>query len=287
MQQRDFLSSWQDVQKPVTSSQISLSAYCFGDFCLCRNGMPVAEREWVRKRARSLCAYMIYRQGQFLSKELLIELFWPDQEFEAAQRYLAVLLHLLRRILEPDLQRGDQSRYLAHEHEGYRFNAEGLLWSDVQVFENAYERAVAHHRAGETCRAAQAFLQVTQLYRGAYLSNALYEEWCNLPRRRFLDMYINALLHLADYSFKQGDYRQCLDWLNRGLGEDNCHEELHQRRIQVYQQLALYNEAMRCYHDYCQVMAGELDSLPSPQMRYVYEQLRVACSSPRENIYRT
>jgi DNA-binding SARP family transcriptional activator len=256
-----------------------LQIYCFGDFRFYRYGQLVLDSEWKRKRARSLCAYLVFQQGHFISRDHLVELFWPELEQETGLRNFAALLHLLRRVLEPGLQRGQQSRYLVREHEGYRFDPGGELWSDVHHFVRSFERALEHHRVGQRCRAAQAFLEVVQLYRGTYLSNELYEEWCINPRRHFRDLYIDALMHLADYAAQQEDHRQCIHWLNQGLREDNCHEELHQRRIEAYRQLSLYNEALRCYHNYCEVMAEELDSLPSPQMRTVYEQLRTICPS--------
>jgi DNA-binding SARP family transcriptional activator len=270
-------------QSPIEAPQVGLYAYSLGDFRLSREGCSVADIEWKRKRARSLLAYLIYRQGQFLSRDHLLELFWPDHDIEAAQRNFAAQLHLLRRILEPNLQRGQASRYLLHEHEGYRFDPDGLIWSDVRHFDLLYKHAMSYHCEKQWCKAAQAFLQLVKLYRGAYLSNELYEQWCIVPRRLYLKMYLDALLHLSDYAFQQGDHRQSLHWLNQGQREDNCHEELYVRRIRVYQHMALYNEALRCYHDYCEVMEEELDSLPSPQMRSVYEQLRTICPSKYHN----
>lgn len=280
----------QDVSSPpfptfypeMPTSQLPLQVYCFGDFRLYREGQLIDDPQWKRKRARSLCAYLIYHQGHFIPRDQLIELFWPEQSVEAAQRNCAAQFHLLRRILEPGLQRGQKSRYLVREHDGYRFDPEGMLWSDVKQFELIYEQAIQHHCASETCKAARAFMQLGRLYLGDFLNNERYETWCIAPRRRFLNMYIDSLIHLSDYAFKQGDYRQSLHWLNRGLREDKCHEELHQRRILTYQQLTLYNEALRCYHDYCEVMEEELDSYPSPQMRVIYEQLRTACPSANQ-----
>lgn len=275
MQKDDFsVSLLFAEQSGADRPQTELHAYSLGDFHLKRGGFPVAEIEWKRKRARSICAYFIYRQGQFLSRDHLLELFWPEQTLEAAQRNFAAQLHLLRRVLEPHLQRGQASRYLQREHEGYRFDPQGLIWSDVRHFESLYKCAMDFHCEKQRCKAAQTFLQLVKFYKGAYLSNELYEQWSMVPRRQFLKMYIDALLHLTDYAAQQGDYRQSLHWLDLGQREDNCHEELHLRRIQIYQHLSLYNEALRCYHNYCEVMEEELDSPPSPQFRSVYEQLR-------------
>jgi DNA-binding SARP family transcriptional activator len=262
-----------------SAHQSALQIYCFGDFRLYRYGQLVPEAEWKRKRARGLCAYLVFHHGQFVPREQLIETFWPEADWATGLRNFAVVLHTLRRILEPGLQRSQQSRYLVREHEGYRFDPNGELENDVQRFLRFFEDAKRHHRAGQRCQAAQAFLNMIKLYRGAYLSNDPYEEWCIAPRQHFRSVYIEALLYLADYAFQQGDYRQSIYWLDQGLLADNCHEELHQRRILAYQQLDLYNEALRCYHTYCEVMEEELDSSPSPHMRVVYDQLRTICPS--------
>lgn len=273
---------WPSDNEP--SHQPALRIYCLGDFRLYRNAQLVPEAEWKRKRARGLCAYFVFRQGQFIPRDQLIEMFWPEADWETGLRNFAVVLHALRRILEPGLQRGQHSRYLVREHEGYRFDSNGELWNDVQHFLRFFEEAKHYHRAGQRCQAAQAFLSMIKLYRGVYLSNDPYEEWCIAPRQHFGSIYIEAILYLADHTFQKGDYRQSIYWLDQGLMADNCHEELHQRRILAYQQLDLYNEALRCYHTYCEVMEEELDSSPSPHMRTVYEQLRAICPAAYREI---
>lgn len=73
---------------------------------------------WRRIKVRALLAYLVLKRGP-VPRETLIEVLWPDLDYEAGLRNLNTTVYNLRRSLEPDLKRGSDSRFVIYEGSNY------------------------------------------------------------------------------------------------------------------------------------------------------------------------
>lgn len=71
----------------------------FGGLRITRDGQVIT-RFQTRKTA-ALLAYLAYFRGKVVAREVLADLFWPDNDPEAGRNSLRVALNSLRRQLEP------------------------------------------------------------------------------------------------------------------------------------------------------------------------------------------
>src|SRR5438105_12443794 len=65
-------------------------------------GAGRAVRRFATRKVAALFAHLAYYTDRPHPRELLIELLWPESEFEAGRKSLSVALTALRRELEPD-----------------------------------------------------------------------------------------------------------------------------------------------------------------------------------------
>lgn len=161
---------------------IRLHIYCLGRLDLVRRGHQVEEKEWDpegkvgRWRVQTLFSYLLLRGSRGASREDLIALLWPGHH---GRRAGAVLVHkavrALRRVLEPDLERPADSRFLLLEEGRYRLALDRGVWLDVEEFRQCIETGRAMERSGRSPEALAAYRRAVELYRGGYLAGAFRE----------------------------------------------------------------------------------------------------------------
>jgi DNA-binding SARP family transcriptional activator len=82
-----------------------------GKFRVWRDDVQIEPEEWRTEKAKALLKILLTERRVFTQDEL-IEYLWPDFDPDKAAVNLRVRISELRHILEPDLERGSQSRYI-------------------------------------------------------------------------------------------------------------------------------------------------------------------------------
>src|SRR5947209_1796415 len=100
----------------------SLKIKLLGEFEVWRGEGPIESHEWGRQKTRSLLKLLLTRPGRAFSRDEILDTLWPNTLPEAAGQSLRTTVSLLRKVLEPDLKRGSDSRYIIRQRPGYLFD---------------------------------------------------------------------------------------------------------------------------------------------------------------------
>ncbi len=122
---------------------------------------------WRRVKVRALLVYLVLQKGP-VPRETLIDVLWPDLDYEAGLRNLNTTVYNLRRSLEPDLKRGSDSIYVIYEGANYRLDNSQSHWVDIQAFEQGIRRARIER---DRNKALSMYKEILTLYRGEYLTD--------------------------------------------------------------------------------------------------------------------
>lgn len=95
----------------------------------------------------------------------LADTFWADADPETARNSLHVAVRTLRRVLEPDLSRGSDSRYLTTRGRAYEFVAHRCA-IDVDDFLAQRQAGRSAEARGDMRAAIDAYRAAMSLYRG-------------------------------------------------------------------------------------------------------------------------
>ena len=209
---------------PLHSSSSTLSLTLFGGFSA---RMGDAEVVLPTRKARALLAYVAVSAGRPEPREKLCALFWKDTRREQAQQSLRQTLFSLRRAL------GD--------------GGSGVLVTDARsvALEASAVRVDAHELAELASRRSRdALEQVARLYKGPLLDGMTidelgFDEWLVGERRRFVELTVAALAHLADLQSADGAGEEALQ-TRLQLARLDPRAEANQRAI-----LTLYAEQGR------------------------------------------
>jgi two-component SAPR family response regulator len=250
-----------------------IKIFSLGPFRIYRSGELMQEEEWKSKKARILLNYLLFHAERPISEERLCEIFWSGSDFEKSRKSLHNTIYLLRRILEPALEEGGQSRYILSQKGGYQFNRLTSYWWDVQEFRKKCQEAEQFSASGQSEKAIRALQQAEDLYQGDLLEDFSEEAWLGLERDKLRESYIKTLCVLSDYEEKNGRYSFALEKAQEALSFDPYHEQAALLQIRNLFKLGMRSDAIRRYHEWCAELKRELQLGPPPELAAFYLEM--------------
>lgn len=251
----------------------ALKIQLLGGFQVYRSTNLIKPPQWRTAKNRALLAILVSERGRIFTQEELIERLWPEAEPGKATATLRKRVSELRRILEPALKRGSQSRYILTVHHGYCFNPRIECRIDAEEFAAHYERGREEESKKEAAKAIQEYEQAVKLYRGEYLPECRYEDWARPQRQEYQEIYLDLLSRLAECYAQLGRYRRAITYCKRALSIRNYSET-------IYRQLMLYHylmgdqaAALRTYEKCRKALKEQLGVEPGPETKELYEQI--------------
>jgi DNA-binding SARP family transcriptional activator len=240
---------------------------CFGTFEVSRDGVLV--QDWRRDKAKTLLKVLIARRGS-VTRDVLLDLLWPELDADPAARNLRVTLHALRRAIEGQV---DGDGHIVTRADGYELNRQTHIWIDTEAFSSLVEAGLRLERQGRMPPAVRAFEAAEKLYRDDYLIEDLYADWTFGARERFKDDYLLVVTKLADAALAVQDDERCIEYCHKILARDSCREDAYQRLMQCHTRLGRRSRALRWYQLCQETMQRELGLEPSDLTRSLAQQI--------------
>ena len=253
----------------MTDLQINL----FGEFRVWWEGELIRSEGWNRQKTRSLLKLLLTRPGRAFSKDEIVEALWPGVSTRAADHRLRTTVGLLRRALEPDLERGSDSRYVLRKPPGYYFDRQADCQTDTGEFEEHQGNAQTASSNGKLDEATQEYRAALRLAEGEFLAEDPYEDWAMEAREEWNERHLSVLSELAECLARKGNYTEAIEHCEQALALDEYREELH-RRLMLYHYCAGEQTlALQAYRDYARLLEQELGANPSPELVRLKEQV--------------
>ncbi len=219
-------------------------------------GAPVADigegpLQFRAERRFQLLAYLAIRKD-WVARDELAHLFWPDQDNVSARRNLRWVLHSAKELRGlPDLEA---------DRERVRF----ATITDV----SAFDQAVAESR----------WTDATALYTGPLLDgldadcSEPFQNWLRSARGRYADSFRAASLEVARQCAGVDDDR-CLVLAERMLAEDPFDEQALRVLMRAFAATGRTHQLQRTYREFSERLLDELGLEPSAQTRALLRQL--------------
>lgn len=221
-------------------------------------------------RGLSLLKYLLLHHRQTVSREILMEVFWPDAEPETARNNLNVAMHSLRKTLRTSIF----LPVILFKDGSYVFDSSLKIWLDVEAFEKCLQSGHQLEARNQITAAVSEYEAALSLYQGDFLEQNLYEEWTVVNRERLRVAYQDTLDRLTLIYFNQGKYGACILLCQRILAMDDCSENAHRRLMRCYSRQGQSNLALRQYQACVEAIQRELNTSPEPSTVELYEQIR-------------
>lgn len=214
------------------------------------------------KRVAVLACIAARPAGEFVRRDTLLGLFWPELDQNAARRSLRQALHLLRTHLGPDV-------FVARGDDDLAVNPDQLA-VDVPEF-----LAAAGQRRSDAL----------ELYRGDLLAgfflnggSVAFERWLEATRSELRDTAARLAAVLAREAEGVGDREQAITWTRRALTLDPENEGTLRRLLETLERAGDRAGALRAYEGFARRLAQDLEQEPSPETRELVARLRITAA---------
>ena len=222
---------------------------------------------WRMARAMELYFFLL-ENDRPLRKEQIVVALWPDIEDEKADQTFRSTIYYLRKAI------GEVC--LEYTSGLYRLNLAALygehIFYDVATFEACYREGNKALEREDDERAASAFTQMIDLYKGDYLQ-PFYSNWCVFRRDQLRQAYIDARHHMAAICWHREDWEESLQHWQHLLTLEPCCEKAHYGIMRYYLHRRQRELAIKQYQRYCRTLQEELQATPSATLQKLYRQI--------------
>ncbi len=228
-------------------------------------------REIVRFQTRKtglLLAYLAYNLREDHSRDELMELFWPDSEWDRGSQSLSQALTSLRKQLEPPGV--PLSTFLIAPRRFARLNPSSIT-TDVAEFLSLIESAKSTDDPDEKL---QLHLRAVEMYHGGFLPGC-YDDWVLVSRERLLVMHLQALRQIVLHLEERGSYQDALDFGLRAISAAHDSEEAHYDLMRLYLKLGRPHDAQEQYRRLSRILRRDLGLRPSPEIVELTKLIRL------------
>lgn len=220
---------------------------------------------------KNILAYFLYHQGKFLHREKLMDLFWPQVGPDAARNSLHVAISQLRAYLRPFLGAG---KILKHQNEGYLFDPDCGVISDVQQFQANCRSGWDAMKTAQMEAAIPYLNKASDLYQMEFLREFLYEDWCSREREALQEALLAILKSLALHYHQQRLHERVIPLAERMLLIAPFLEDIHRLLIACYLALNMRGRALNQYQKCSALLLSHFGVEPSPETQALIAEVR-------------
>jgi len=223
---------------------------------------------WQRKAAVRLLKILAMHRCHRVARDRLIEYLWPGVDEKRGRDRLKVTVYSLRQLMT-------SRELIEHAAEAYALRADAVLL-DVAVFERFVAEGIHQAYQHRPDQAVASLREALMLYRGDFLAEDAYEEWCAEERMRLRELYFEAAERLSEVLILQRRFDEASRVCNAALGCESCREVFHRLRMECLLAEGRVEEAERQYRRCRETLHRELSVEPLPETRRVADRIRAA-----------
>ncbi len=250
----------------------SLDIRCFGPFEFYIQGKLFSQNTVHRKKALTLLKILLAHNGRQLTKDALIEFLWPEGEPDTRTGQLYVLVHELRRLVELPGEKG-KWQFIRNDGDRYYFSFQGSCHVDVREFNTLINIGRKAEAEGDRSAAKAAYESAIELYRGDFMEDEPFAEWCQQERDRLQQTCLDVLQRLASIFAGSQDWVKSARYLRTALRIDPIREEVHRSLMYSLWAGGRRDEAVRQYQVCKDLLRKELDVDPLPATEQLHKQI--------------
>jgi len=239
-----------------------------GGFRVWLGDRELGDKDWQRGKAKELFQLLVVRRQRLVPKEEILAVLFDGADEKAAARDFKVALNALNTALEPNRRARSNPFFIQRHGTSYGLNLAAGFELDSVDFESLIKAGLEEMNDERAKRYLEKGLL---LYRGDFLPDRLYDDWCIEERERLQVLYLRGAERLARLFASTGQYDGAIRWCEEMLQKDSCWEEAYRLLMHCHYQLGNRNQAIKWYQKCSKALDAELGIEPMPATRELYE----------------
>lgn len=206
---------------------------------------------WRTKNAKSLFCFFITHPGKKVTKDYLIEQFWPNKSLSQAEQSLYTNVYYLRKVFKKILK----FNVINHQHSYYFINPQFKYTTDIDKFKKLIKQASKKASFEDMIPTLE---EALTFYRDDLLPE-LYDAWLFEKREYLVKQYTDTLKKIGIYYLKEENYSHGLKFLIEVIKKDRFDEESYQNAMICHSNLGNRKAAIDLYNDLKKLLRQELN----------------------------
>jgi two-component SAPR family response regulator len=231
-----------------------LKICCFGQL-----QMGFADSEsirWRTEKTKELFAYLLYNEKRSISKDKIIDVLWPDSDYDKAIKQLYNGIYYIRKALAE-----------------YGVNRKELTIAGdycLRIGEADYDVARFCMLYDEKENRITALEEMERLYAGEYLDGLVYD-WALFEQERLLTMYMRSMIELSKLYIADRRYDDAVSVLKKAYNHNPYNQNVTKFLLILHRKMGNKMAAADHYNSYKRLLLKEMNMLPDKHIRRLLE----------------
>lgn len=261
-----------EVIKYAGYSEIQFNEDSLTDICVNYFGVPeiyirgkkLKDTEWKRNKFKQIFLFIFLNRDSNISKDILIEEFFPDSDSSYSDNIFHQFLSVLRALLN----KGNE--YFKYENKIFYFNKFYIYSSDIEKIKQYYKKALS---AKTNLSLKKNYLAMAAaLFKNEFMSG-YYESREDDLRTEIYSLKFKIIHELAEISKQNSVYDEAIEYYKMLILDDELNEDFYYELISLYVQSGDSNSARMKYKIMLEKFKKELGEKPSPQFLHKIKEL--------------
>ncbi|USG63822.1 ATP-dependent transcriptional regulator [Brevibacillus ruminantium] len=239
----------------------TLRIQTLGQFRLWLGERELGEKAWQRGKAKQLFQLLLTKRKHLLAREDIVTILWEESDEETATRDFKVALNALNKALEPNREARAHAFFIQRHGSSYGFNLASGFHIDVEEFERFVTLGL---EANESAQSIVLLEKGLSFYKGDYLPDCRYEDWCGSERERLRVLFLRGAERLARMLLDADRVDEAIRWCESILTVDDCWEEAYRLLMLAYFRQNNRAQAIRWYEKCVANLQKQLGVQPMP-----------------------
>ena len=251
-----------------TDYSCSIDICLLGKFSISVNGILIRDDEWKTKKIKGILEYLSLHKGKSVTRDLLMEIFWPDSDKKSAAASLRAALYELKKVLAKYGIKNDGDASFIHEKAGsLEIKPNNMLSIDTELFLSLFDEYKSKCKKNIDKKQLLSILEKTNsIYSGDLLSAEIYADWTFTDRETYKTIFQETVTALASLYIEENEINMAEKLLLRTLSIDPYNEEACLMLIKLYVSVNQRSRAAKLYLDFEKRLIKDLDIKPNEKL---------------------
>ncbi|MEC1752619.1 response regulator [Bacillus mojavensis] len=233
------------LRAPAENTEAHYFIQCFGSLQFyqilnsVKTNIPV---KWRTSKAREIYAFLLQNQGRVVSKDLLIDLFWPNYDVSKASTQLYSTIYQIRKLIG----QVPFGQSIEKTETGYI-----LRFSGVKIDVVEWERSLKEAPPLNTSTLHQ-HMDMLMSYENHYFMEYGYL-WAEPEKTRLAQLWIGKAYELIDFFMHEMNYSQAMDICLQVEKIEPFDHKIMQYKMQIFNKNGKVEDAIKEYQRYKQM----------------------------------
>ncbi|MDK2599870.1 response regulator [Bacillus stercoris] len=233
------------LRQNAENTEAHFSIQCFGSLQFhqilkgVKANIPV---KWRTSKAREIYLFLLHNLGRVVSKDMLIDLFWPHYDISKASTQLYSTIYQIRKLFSQI----PFSQTIEKTDTGYI-----LRLSDAKIDVVEWEKSL---KGAPPLNEATLYLHMDIFlsYQNHYLMEHGYL-WAEPEKARLSQLWLGKAYELIDYHIQEMNDHQAMDVCLQAEKIEPCDHKIMQYKLQLFNKNGKVEEAIKEYQRYKQM----------------------------------